>query len=97
MRDGSQRFVISDISRAQIAMSLNSYMEDHANGSLFKPFSVDDDRLTDEICQGYAKDLAGVTEVGLDIGEDSMAEASDELDRTTLVSFGILESNDGES
>jgi hypothetical protein len=55
MSKADQEFVVKTITRREIAEELNEYTADMR--SLIREFKEDDDRLTDEVCQKYARNV----------------------------------------
>jgi hypothetical protein len=82
--DPKKTFVIWSITRADIAASLNEANEDY-NGEPkhdFKPFTEDDERLTNVICQEIADSL----------NDGVVCQLDDIPDKEHEVFEGVLES-----
>lgn len=83
MRDSKQLFVIHAISRGDIAGELNFELECHGCSDFL---SDCDDRLTDVICEQYAKDIGAIPEV---ISEEDRLEAEALAASKALVAMGL--------
>lgn len=83
--DPKKLFVITAISRASIAESLNNAVEEAwEDGVDVEAFADDDPRLTDKVCQDFADDLYdGVSDTVMD--ENGMQEI--ELSREYVHKF----------
>lgn len=79
MADPTARFIVSVITRADIAERLNDFLVDEIR--------ADDDRLTDELCQNFAEQLQVIdTDYTTDEARD---EAEANLCCNTLLAMGI--------
>lgn len=79
-----QLFITNAITRRGIAESLNDHLE-----SMDLPRSIadNDDRLTDEVCREYAKEIG---DIDPDLDEDAIAEVADEINHNLLVKLGLI-------
>lgn len=83
MADKTASFVVSTITRGDIAACLNSYLE--LCGSL-KLVADDDDRLTDVICEKYAYAIGCIP---FDVSEEDRLDAEITASRSALDAMGI--------
>lgn len=80
MLNPKQRFVIQHITREEIANNLNSMLPTAM-------IAVDDERLTDEVCQCYADGLSEIDDFG---GEEFVVEQEETLQQQILKEvFGL--------
>ena len=83
MHDPKQLFVVSAITRESIAEDLNVILEVSDVDDRLLP---DDDRLTDEVCREYAKELG---EIDLDLPQFAQDEEEVLLCERVIKSIGI--------
>jgi hypothetical protein len=70
-----QTFVVWSLSREEISVMLNEAID--RTNSKVKPFTQDDERLTDEVCEGIVSALWDVTVCDIDEVVDKEAEYFD--------------------
>jgi len=99
--DRNKLFVTNAIKREDIARDLNEYFEtfcdDRENQKQLPvhhsaTFCLDDDRLTDEICQWYAEKIGNVDMEQMDF--DDVQEAVDNIKHDCLVKIGMIKDTD---
>lgn len=81
-RDSSEAFVVSQITRVEIAQALNRYVSYH--GMSVRKFADDDFRLSHDLCSKFAKSLEDYEEngdewVGFEIYESACETLLSEL------------------
>lgn len=90
MLDPKAKFIISHLTREDIAENLNEYYVDCTGKEAV--LTPDDDRLTDELCQGITDKLAEIDADCADAGkyrDDRINEAEGQLWYDTLAKMGF--------
>lgn len=87
--DPDQLFTTNAISRWGIAESLNDHLE-HLD--LPRSIADGDDRLTDEVCREYAKEMG---EIDPDLDTDATDDEAYEISHKLLLKLGVIEEDKG--
>jgi hypothetical protein len=82
MNNPNQKFVVITVDRSTIAECLNNAIE--ASASEIPPFTADDGRLTDELCQSIADSLY---DSYVDVADEGMADAENYVYLSALDEF----------
>ncbi len=92
--DPERSFVITRISRAEIATLLNDYLDKLAEdfGAESKRFTPDDDRLTDDLCQELTSKFDTLFN---ELMDDQAQDEADAIIDKFLVDLGTVDPNVG--